>query len=185
MKVLFDTNIIMDYFFEREPFVNEADLIFDAKEKGLFEAYISAITPLNLVYSGKKYASAKKLHQILISLLASFEICGIDSKILQRASISSIKDYEDAVQYESAIATGIEVIVTRDLKDFTGTDIPVLSPADFLKTLPASNNTPWILFKTSFRTELTRLRGFVAVTKREMQALFATLFVWFVVVVAI
>lgn len=46
------------------------------------------------------------------------------------------------MQYESAIASGIEVIVTRDLKDFAGVSLPVLSPADFLKTLPASNNTP-------------------------------------------
>lgn len=54
MKVLLDINILMDYFFEREPFVNEAEAIFDAKEKGLIDCYISAITPLNLVYVGKK-----------------------------------------------------------------------------------------------------------------------------------
>jgi predicted nucleic acid-binding protein len=141
MKVLLDTNIILDFFLARFPFVNEAVTLWDANRKGLFEGYVSAITPVNLYYIGKKLKGANQAHQAVTLLLSEFQVCLVDKGILQRATLSSIKDYEDAVQYESAIASGVEAIVTRDLKDYSSVNLPVFSPADFVKNLPTPKKT--------------------------------------------
>lgn len=141
MKVLLDTNVALDFYFVRQPFVVEAIALWAANRNGIIDGYVSAITPINLFYIGRKLRGVNDARQAVVNLLTEFQVCSIDKNLLYIASLSTIKDYEDAVQYESALVNGIEAIVTRDLKDYAGLSIPIYTPADFLKTLPPTNYT--------------------------------------------
>ncbi len=135
IKALLDTNIILDWMLDRQPFSKEANAIWDANKRGVFEAYVAAITPTNVYYIASKVKSASIVKQAIADLLATVQICPLNQAILQNAQTLQFSDYEDAVQHESAVASGLDVIVTRNLKDYSKATLPVYAPADFLTYL--------------------------------------------------
>jgi predicted nucleic acid-binding protein len=137
MRVLLDTNVILDVFLRREPFIRAAAAVWQANEDKLFEGYVSAITPVNLFYIAGKIQGSNVARAAVVELLSAWRICPIDASILQSALTLPMRDYEDAVQHASASAIQIDAIVTRNLKDYTGATLPVFSPEDFLKQLPS------------------------------------------------
>src|SRR5258708_402202 len=135
MKVLLDTDIILDLVLNRTPFSVDAKDIWDANSQGLYEGYVSAITPINVHYFVRKFKDMKIANQVVQELLNNFQICPIDQAVLQAARSSAIKDYEDAVQHSSAQNSGLDAIVTRNLKDYSKASLTIYSPPDFLKQL--------------------------------------------------
>ena len=135
IRVLLDTNILLDLFLERPEFVRAAEEVWEANRLGRFEGYVSALTPPTIYYVGKKIKGEAAMRFALIGLLTKFRVCTIDHASLRAALALPLKDYEDAVQVASAQANGLEAIVTRDLADFAGATLPVYSPADFLTQL--------------------------------------------------
>ncbi|MBE7550781.1 MAG: PIN domain-containing protein [Anaerolineales bacterium] len=134
-RALLDTNVILDLFLDRPPFAAEAALLWQANEKGDFEAYISAITPVNRFYIARKFKGKATAQQAVVELLAALRVCPIDSTTLQLALILPFNDFEDAVQSASAVTSQLDAIITRNSKDFSDAQLPVLSPTEFLKQL--------------------------------------------------
>lgn len=135
MRVLLDTDVVLDVIMAREPFVLEAAELLDLSEQGAFEAYVSAITPLNIFYVARKARTKANLRQAVHELLQTVRVCTIDESVLANAFTLSFADYEDAVQHCCATASNLEGIVTRNLKDYKNATLPVFSPTDFLKKL--------------------------------------------------
>ncbi len=142
MKVLLDTDVVIDFYLNRQPFSNEATTIWEACRNGVIEGYVSAITPVNLFYFGRKALGLAKIQLAIQELLTDFKVCPVDYAVLEAARLSVITDYEDAVQHASAQASQLDFIVTRNLKDYTNASLPVLSPGDFLQQISAGGSTP-------------------------------------------
>lgn len=136
MKVLLDTNVLLDFVLLRRPFASDATALWVANEQGHYEAYVSAITPVNLFYVARKEIGMPLARQAIEELITRIQICAIDMAVLQAAHALQWSDYEDAVQHASATASGMEAIVTRNLTHYKSVTIPVFSPAGFLAQLP-------------------------------------------------
>lgn len=135
MRALIDTNIFLDYVLERHPFYADAEAIILHLADEDFTGYVSAITPVNIYYFGRKmkdHEHAKKQVRRLVRLV---EIARTDKHVLQDAFALDFVDYEDAVQCASAVAEDLDAIVTRNTKDFVKSPIPVYSPVEFLEVL--------------------------------------------------
>jgi len=135
MRVLLDTDIIFDFLLEREPFFQVARDLILFNTTGQFEGYISSITPINLFYHGRKIVGAGKAREGIADLLRLVRACPITHACLVQALSLSFADYEDAVQHSSAAASGLDAIVTRNLKDYKNATLPIFSPMDFLAKL--------------------------------------------------
>lgn len=135
MRTLIDTNIILDYVLERHPFHADASKIILHAADGDFDGYLSSITPVNAYYVGRKLKNREHAAKEVRRLVRLFEIAPVGKDILQDAFDLEFKDYEDAVQCASAVAEGLDSIVTRNTKDFVKSPIPVYSPTEFLEML--------------------------------------------------
>ncbi len=137
VKALLDSDVVLDLFLFRRPFVHDAISVWGANADGRFEAFVSGITAINLFYIGRKNLGAAAVRQSVTDLLTAVQVCVIDRAILRAAETLPFSDYEDAVQHASATASGLDAIVTRNLTDYAGATLPVFSPAAFLAHLSA------------------------------------------------
>jgi predicted nucleic acid-binding protein len=135
MRVLLDTDVLLDYLLEREPFAQDAGQLLELNAQRAFEGYISGITPVNIFYIARKSLTSERLRQAVSDLLHTLHICPITHEVLSQAFDSPFTDYEDAVQHAAATASRLDAIVTRNLKDYSNATLPVYSPADFLNQL--------------------------------------------------
>ncbi|HZS45247.1 MAG TPA: PIN domain-containing protein [Blastocatellia bacterium] len=138
MRVLLDTDVVLDLVLDRQPFVTEATSIWELNYQGEIEAYVSAITPINVFYVTRKNKGLQAAHSAVEKLLVGLGACTIDAAVLHNARALPFADYEDAVQCAAAIAAGLDAIVTRNVADYKAATIPVYLPVDFLsKVSPA------------------------------------------------
>ncbi|MEG4072415.1 PIN domain-containing protein [Microcoleus sp. Pol14C2] len=136
MKVLIDTNIILDSLLEREPFVEDADALFEAIENEQIEGYVTATTLTNIFYIVRRQTrSLDRARQAIAETLALMKVSAVDRHVLEIAFASNLTDFEDAVQLACALSDNLEVIVTRDAGDFAGATLPILSPKELLERL--------------------------------------------------
>jgi predicted nucleic acid-binding protein len=135
IRALLDTNIILDALFAREPFGEQAAAIWKAHEDERFTGYLCAITPVNVFFIARKEIHRKQALKMMNDLMDTFEISPVNRDILRSALQLETKDFEDAVQTASALASGLDFIVTRDVKDFVNSSIRLVSPAEFVKEL--------------------------------------------------
>jgi predicted nucleic acid-binding protein len=137
MRVLIDTNVILDLFLQRPGYAEEAAALWKANGNRQIEGFVAAITPINLFYFARKTKGREQARQAVVDLLASMQVCRLDQQIFHAALALPVTDYEDAVQMASAVDTQLEAIVTRNLKDYKNSPLPVYSPSDFLALLAA------------------------------------------------
>jgi len=131
MRVLFDTNVLLDALLAREPFVAEAAFLLEAVEAGRIEGLISATTVTDVHYLVRRQTgSTETAIAAVTKLLALMEICTVDRSVLEQAIALKFDDFEDGVQVACAIALGLEAIVTRDVNGFRGSPILVLLPEE-------------------------------------------------------
>jgi predicted nucleic acid-binding protein len=135
IKVLLDTNVVLDLLLDREGFAEAAASIWDAHCRNEVEAYIAAITPINTFFIARKLKGADLAREYVSKLLGTLKICPLDHQSLLAAEILSLPDYEDSVQVASAMFNNLDAIITRDPKDFKNSPLPVYSPTDFLQNL--------------------------------------------------
>jgi predicted nucleic acid-binding protein len=130
MKYYFlDTNVILDLVANREPFVKDAELLFKLAEEKKVRLYCSAISFNNIYYIVKKASNHQTAKRTLNLLRNQVYIIDLDKNVLYQAIDSDFKDYEDAIQYLSALTnSSIECLVTRNPKDFKLAEIPVTTP---------------------------------------------------------
>ena len=130
--VLLDTNIIIDLFLQRQPFVEDANTLVLLIEDAKLQASLCAntVTTVDYLLSGALGKLVARGH--IRRLLKTFDIAPVNRAVLQDAAESKLKDFEDAVIAESAKASGISSIITRHGKDFVGCGLNVYSPGEWL-----------------------------------------------------
>ncbi len=135
LRVLLDTNIVLNYVLERQPFHHEAEEIILRLAKNEFVGYISGITAINVYCTGRKLKGKDYPLKAVRRLLRLTEVCATEKKVLQDAFLLNFNDYEDAVQAACAAAENLDAIVTRNIRDYKNAALPVYSPTDFLQVL--------------------------------------------------
>lgn len=133
MKVLIDTNILLDVLMKREPHYLTAAKVWTLTKEGLVQGYISAISVNNLYYIVKKMKGQGVAEEFVDDILNDFEVVPLSKDILRQARTIKKLDYEDLIQYFSAIHSGCDSIITRNKKDFPVIGIKLFSPDEFLK----------------------------------------------------
>lgn len=136
MKVFLDTNILLDVLIKREPFFVFSKRLWELSELNKLIGIVSALSFNNIFYIVRKNSDGYLARDCVKKLRAIFEICEVDSKILNQAIDSEIKDLEDAVQYFSALRTGAKFLVTRNPDGFpASTPIAIVTPEMFIKEI--------------------------------------------------
>lgn len=139
MKVLFDTNVILDHMLAREPHVESAERLLSLVDSGAVDGMICATTATTIHYLASKAVGAKRAAEYLRTLLSIFDVACVDRDILASALDAGFADYEDAVLHEAALSAGGSAIVTRNGKDFTRSTIPVFDPPELLAAIVAGS----------------------------------------------
>ena len=132
---MLDTNVILDFLLEREPFAIDAKRIIAEIESGSIEGFLSPTSVTTIHYLIAKARSKKSADEIIFKLLQLFEISMIDKNILIEAALHNGSDFEDSVIYTSALFSGMDWIVTRDAKGFQNAKVGALSPAELVARL--------------------------------------------------
>lgn len=132
MKVFLDTNVLIDYLNKREPFFTEASQVMDLCISKQVEGIVSSLSVINAAYIMRKAYPKNSLLLKITWLAEKIEVCPINKEAIQRAADSRPFDFEDAVQYFSALQANADLIITRDTKGFADVDLPVMTPAQFL-----------------------------------------------------
>ena len=135
MKVLVDTNIILDVLLDREPFVEDGMALFKLIEAGKIQGFIAATTITNIFYILRKMLGRDAAIEAIKRLLLSFELCAVNRQVVEWAINKNLKDFEDGVQAACAVVGCLDVIVTRDTSDFVEVRLPVLSVAEMIERL--------------------------------------------------
>ncbi|MBO5379149.1 MAG: PIN domain-containing protein [Clostridia bacterium] len=135
MKVLIDTNIILDVLCNRKDFVEDSEKVFKLCEVKKITGYISALSITNIVYIMRKELDMEKIGQILERLSLIFEIVDLRADDLKRAGKLDFKDYEDAVQSAQATRIKANYIITRNIKDFALSKVTAIKPSELIERI--------------------------------------------------
>ncbi len=132
--VFLDTNVILDFFLDRAPFADDAAAILSLAVEKDIKAYVSPITVSNIYYILRKLAGHDKVIKKLKLLLTIVSVTKMTKQIVLEALNSKFSDFEDALQsFAAADYDSIDVIITRNTKDFKHSKLSVLTPDSFLK----------------------------------------------------
>lgn len=130
-KIFVDADIVVDLLQKREEFYQEAQQLFTLSDKGNVKLYISALTLANVHFLLYKYLKMEG-RKVLAKFKVLVEVLPIDDKIMDLALTSELRDFEDAIQYFTAIENEMDIIITRNKKDFKNVDLPILTAKEFL-----------------------------------------------------
>lgn len=130
--ILCDINFILDIFLKREPFFTPAARLFSMIEERKIHGYLSALSFPTLFYILAKELKRQKAIQILERLRIVFDVAAVDEKVIDLSLVSGFKDFEDAVQYYSAMQIQADCLVTRNKADYRVDPLPILTPEEFL-----------------------------------------------------
>lgn len=133
-KIFFDTNIMLDFLGVREPFFYPVSKILTLAEKEKIKIILSPISFVNTNYVLIKTESDTIVLEKLRKFKIICSVCEIDDLIIEKSLNSGFKDFEDAVQYYSALKANCKTIITRDAKGFLKSDLPVMSPNEYLNS---------------------------------------------------
>lgn len=136
MRLFLDTNVILDLILNRQPFFDDIAKIVTLSEKGKHKLVTTSVSFVNCNYIlGRSIKKEKVTENLKIARLI-FDIIDVSQTDIDKSLNSDFEDFEDGVQYYSALRNNCNYIITRDNKDFKHSEIPVLAPSEFLKILP-------------------------------------------------
>lgn len=135
MKVLIDTNVILDVLCNRYKFVEDSSRVWKYCEVNQIEGYISALSVPNIVYILRKELTPQKTQQLIQQILMIFEVIDLKSSDLKNAAEMLSSDFEDAVQMCCANRIKADYIITRNIRDFKESKVPALKPSEFLERI--------------------------------------------------
>jgi predicted nucleic acid-binding protein len=138
MRVLLDTNVVLDVLLSRNRWLDDAKAIWQAADEGRITGYLTATTMTDIFYVARRLGDILQAKQSVQVCLDAFEIVTVDRSVLERAQQLSGSDFEDNVQIACAESIGLEAIVTRDTDGFAGSTVPVWSPPECRKRLEFS-----------------------------------------------
>lgn len=131
-NLLIDTNIVVDLLSRRENFYQEAQELFTLADENDVKLFISALTFANTHYLLLRHLSENEARKVMIKFKLLVKILPLEDKILELALASDFRDFEDAIQYHTALENKLNIIITRNKKDFKTSRIPVLTAKEFL-----------------------------------------------------
>ena len=134
-RVFLDTNVALDLIADRGPFADDADEIFNAGREGTIELAMCSLSFTNIYYLTKKLNGSAAAMAAIKDLKPLVAVLAVDTKCIERSIVSDFDDFEDAVQYHSALEGDVDLIITRDEKGFKRSRLPVMTPKAFLRTL--------------------------------------------------
>lgn len=134
-KIFLDTNVFLDKLTEREPFNKSASAILSLADTKVLEIFMSALSFGTINYVLGKMIGKDLTKDKLKDLRKICKIVLFDDKIIENSLYSNFTDTEDAFQYFSALEANAELIITRNIKDFKKSSIPVKTPEEFLLSL--------------------------------------------------
>ena len=140
MKILLDTNIVLDVLMDRVPFADTAAELFSKVEDGTIIGYLCGTTITTVYYLAVKVVGAPRAQEEIKKLLTLFEVAPVNRQILESALVAGFSDFEDAVIHEAACHVGVEAIVTRNQKDFKKSRISVYSSQEITKILASKSS---------------------------------------------
>jgi len=130
LKILFDTNIILDVLLNRQPFVDLSAGLLSLAENRTIDAYLCATSITTIDYLLSKSTSRQQSKVEMQKLLKIFQISEVNAAVIDLAIKSTFKDFEDAVQYFSGDYCEVNGLVTRNIKDYQQAEYPVYSPKE-------------------------------------------------------
>lgn len=131
--LLVDTNIVIDLLAKRQNFYQEAQELFTLADEKQVNLYISSLTFANTHYVLSKELGSEEARKVLIKLKLLVKTLPLDDRILELALSSDFTDFEDGIQYYTALENNLEIIISRNKKDFKTATLPVLTAKEFLK----------------------------------------------------
>lgn len=136
-KIFIDTNVMVDLLAKREPFYESATKLFSLVDTGQCTAVVAGISFSTTAYLLERKLSYEDLSQILRQFASIVEIAAIDERTVRKSlsTTSRFRDIEDAMQHYAAVQSGCDALITRNVKDFVCSDLPVYMPDDFLREI--------------------------------------------------
>lgn len=133
-KVLIDTDVLMDFFFDREPYAEYATELLNSCANKEIQGFTTPVIVSNVYYLLRKTAKHSMIVEKIKQLLTIIEIVKMDKNVVLNALNSEFKDFEDALQNFSAIENEqIKIILTRNLKDFKKSELAIMTPETYLR----------------------------------------------------
>ncbi len=141
-KLLIDTNIVLDLLAKREPFYKSAAQVFSLADKHKLKLTVSSLTFANTNYVLTRLKSAKEAREILRKFKILVKILSLNEKIVDLAlNDEDFEDFEDGLQYYTAVENNQDIIITRDLRDFKHAKIPVMTAEEYLTSKEKSQSS--------------------------------------------
>lgn len=137
MKVFLDTNVLIDYLLRREPFYRDAKKVFELCLYKI-DGFVTPHSLIDVFYmlSERTDAPVEYCQNTILKLRAVLNVVGEDdAMVFSAANNTGFPDFEDSMQYESALSAGVDCILTRNPKDFRNSRLAVCSPVEFLKRM--------------------------------------------------
>ncbi len=132
MNVFVDTNVLLDVLVQREPFYADSARVWTLAELGQVAGFASTLSLPNLFYVIRRTKGPIAARNAISILRDIFRLVPLDERIAHQAIDAKIRDFEDAIQFFSALRAGAAVLITRNPKDFPGGDMALQTPAEFL-----------------------------------------------------
>lgn len=137
LRVLVDTNVVLDQLLQREPWYTTAQPFWQARDAGRLVAYLPASVLTDIFYIGRRHIGAAQARQAVARCLREFGLVPVSRTVLEVALAQAGPDFEDDVQIACAQFAGLDLIITRDAAGFRHSALPVVAPADYLAYLPS------------------------------------------------
>ena len=134
-KIFCDTNILLDVFLEREPFCRPAQILWSLAERRSVVAAVSAVSIANIHYIMKRLTSSEKANRAVRAVVETFKIVDLSRDVFDKAFKIHGSDFEDSIQYVSALKFRADAIISRDLSGFPSAKIPVMDAVEYLALL--------------------------------------------------
>ena len=132
MKLFLDTNILIDVVANRTPWVEDALVIFELANQKQVELIAADCSFINIAYITRKIFSAEELNSLLADLREFVDVAEVGTEIIDAAISANWNDFEDCVQSMVAQREKVDYIITRNEKDFRDSNVPAISPREFL-----------------------------------------------------
>jgi len=135
MRVLLDTNVLLDSLLQRAPWNLESDEILRRAQPGVLDLAVTALTLANLFYVGRQIVGTAQARADVRRVAQTLDILPVDRSTILHADALSGSDFEDNIQIAATAIAGMDAIVTRDHSGFASSPISILSPAELLHQL--------------------------------------------------
>jgi predicted nucleic acid-binding protein len=135
MRILFDTNVLLDVLLKRDPWVAQSSSAWQASDEGKIIGHVTACAIPDIFYIARRLTTQETARAAVRICLEAFEVCPVDLQALQQAETLPGSDFEDNLQIACASLTGLDAILTRDKRGFQGAPMSVLTPAELMEQL--------------------------------------------------